>query len=92
MNAMTHKGYAARVEVDAEDRIFVGRVIGVTGGVKMQKSGGFKMLFCGGEYSAAPDVFFSVRQNTVNGDLKLFQSWRFENVSLLWECLLQMDS
>ena len=29
----------------------------VTGGVKTQKSGGFKMLFCGGEYSAAPDVF-----------------------------------
>jgi len=29
MNAMTHKGYAARVEFDAEDRIFVGRVIGI---------------------------------------------------------------
>ena len=29
MSAMTHKGYAARVEFDAEDRIFVGRVIGI---------------------------------------------------------------
>jgi predicted HicB family RNase H-like nuclease len=29
MNAMTHKGYAARVEFDAEDHIFVGRVIGI---------------------------------------------------------------
>lgn len=29
MNTMTHKGYAARVEFDAEDRIFVGRVIGI---------------------------------------------------------------
>lgn len=26
---MTHKGYAARVEFDAEDHIFVGRVIGI---------------------------------------------------------------
>lgn len=29
MNVMTHKGYAARVEFDAEDHIFVGRVIGI---------------------------------------------------------------
>ncbi len=29
MNAMTYKGYAARVEFDAEDRIFVGHVIGI---------------------------------------------------------------
>ncbi|MDP3478806.1 MAG: type II toxin-antitoxin system HicB family antitoxin [Desulfoprunum sp.] len=29
MNAMTYKGYAARVEFDADDRIFVGRVIGI---------------------------------------------------------------
>jgi hypothetical protein len=36
---------------------FLGNNTFVTGGVKMQKSGGFKMLFCGGEYSAAPDVF-----------------------------------
>jgi predicted HicB family RNase H-like nuclease len=29
MNAMMHRGYAARVEYDAEDRIFVGHVAGV---------------------------------------------------------------
>jgi predicted HicB family RNase H-like nuclease len=29
MNAMMHRGYAARVEYDAEDRIFVGRVAGI---------------------------------------------------------------
>ncbi len=30
MNTMTYKGYAARVEFDAEDRIFVGRLAGIT--------------------------------------------------------------
>ncbi|MFN3075479.1 MAG: type II toxin-antitoxin system HicB family antitoxin [Alphaproteobacteria bacterium] len=29
MSAMTHKGYAARVEYDAEDRIFIGRLAGI---------------------------------------------------------------
>ena len=29
MNAMTYRGYAARVEYDAEDRIFVGHVAGI---------------------------------------------------------------
>ncbi|MFZ5775156.1 MAG: type II toxin-antitoxin system HicB family antitoxin [Thermodesulfobacteriota bacterium] len=29
MKAMTHKGYAAQVEFDAADHIFVGRVIGI---------------------------------------------------------------
>ncbi len=29
MNTMKHKGYAARVEYDAEDRIFVGHLAGV---------------------------------------------------------------
>ena len=29
MNAMTHKGYAARVEYDPRDEIFVGRVLGI---------------------------------------------------------------
>ena len=29
MNAMQYKGYAARVEYDAEDRIFVGHVAGL---------------------------------------------------------------
>lgn len=28
MNGMTYKGYAARVEFDAEDHIFVGHIIG----------------------------------------------------------------
>lgn len=29
MNTMTHKGYAARVEFDAQDRIFVGHIAGI---------------------------------------------------------------
>jgi predicted HicB family RNase H-like nuclease len=29
MNAMTYKGYAARVEFDPEDRIFAGRLVGI---------------------------------------------------------------
>lgn len=29
MNAMQHKGYAARLEFDSEDRIFVGHVVGL---------------------------------------------------------------
>ena len=29
MNTMTHQGYSARVEFDAEDRIFVGHVFGI---------------------------------------------------------------
>ena len=29
MNAMTYRGYAARIEYDAEDRIFVGRLAGI---------------------------------------------------------------
>ncbi|MDR2838580.1 MAG: type II toxin-antitoxin system HicB family antitoxin [Azonexus sp.] len=29
MNAMTYRGYAARVEYDAEDRIFVGHLAGI---------------------------------------------------------------
>jgi predicted HicB family RNase H-like nuclease len=28
-NAMTYKGYTARIEFDAEDRIFFGRLIGI---------------------------------------------------------------
>ena len=29
MNTMTHNGYSARVEFDAEDRIFVGHIAGI---------------------------------------------------------------
>ena len=29
MNAMTYKGYGARIEFDAEDEILVGRIIGI---------------------------------------------------------------
>lgn len=29
MNTMTYKGYAARIEFDAEDRIFVGHLAGI---------------------------------------------------------------
>jgi predicted HicB family RNase H-like nuclease len=30
MNAMTYRGYSARIEFDAEDRIFVGQLAGIT--------------------------------------------------------------
>jgi len=30
MNIMTYKGYAAQIEYDAEDRIFIGRLAGIT--------------------------------------------------------------
>ena len=29
MNTMTHQGYSARVEFDADDRIFVGHIVGI---------------------------------------------------------------
>ena len=29
MNTMTHNGYKARVEFDADDRIFVGHIVGI---------------------------------------------------------------
>jgi predicted HicB family RNase H-like nuclease len=29
MNIMTHKGYAARIDFDAEDKLFVGRIAGI---------------------------------------------------------------
>ena len=29
MNAMNHKGYTARIELDERDNIFVGRVLGL---------------------------------------------------------------
>ena len=29
MNAMTHNGYSARVEFDADDRVFVGHIAGI---------------------------------------------------------------
>ena len=29
MNTMTHNGYSARVEFDADDRIFVGHIVGI---------------------------------------------------------------
>lgn len=35
-NAMTYKGYAARVEFDAEDRIFFGRLAGIRDIVSFQ--------------------------------------------------------
>ncbi len=32
-NILRHKGYSARVEFDADDRIFVGRIAGIADGV-----------------------------------------------------------
>lgn len=33
MNTMSYKGYAARIDYDAEDEIFLGRIAGITDGV-----------------------------------------------------------
>jgi predicted HicB family RNase H-like nuclease len=33
MNTMSYKGYAARIEYDAEDEIFFGKLAGVTDGI-----------------------------------------------------------
>lgn len=33
MNAMTYKGYTARIEFDSRDAIFVGRVLGIADGI-----------------------------------------------------------
>lgn len=33
MNIMSHKGYAARIDYDAEDEIFFGRIAGITDGI-----------------------------------------------------------
>ncbi len=33
MNSMSYKGYAARIDYDAEDEIFFGRIAGITDGV-----------------------------------------------------------
>jgi predicted HicB family RNase H-like nuclease len=33
MNIMSYKGYAARIDYDAEDEIFFGRIAGITDGV-----------------------------------------------------------
>ena len=30
MSVMMHKGYAARIEFDADDHVFVGRLTGIT--------------------------------------------------------------
>lgn len=33
MNTMCYKGYAARIDYDAEDEIFFGRIAGITDGI-----------------------------------------------------------
>lgn len=33
MNIMSYKGYAARIDYDAEDEIFFGRIAGITDGI-----------------------------------------------------------
>ena len=33
MNAMSHRGYSARIEYDDDDGVFVGRIAGITDGV-----------------------------------------------------------
>ncbi len=39
MKVMNYKGYAARIEFDAEDRIFVGHVAGISTGRRWRRLG-----------------------------------------------------
>ena len=47
-NALTYKGYSARVEFDAEDRIFAGRIAGVRDivGFRAETVTGLEKAFC----------------------------------------------
>lgn len=38
MNAMTYKGYTARIEFDPRDEIFVGKILGITDGITFHGS------------------------------------------------------
>ena len=46
-NTMTYKGYAARIEYDDDDRIFMGRIAGIRDGVGFhaESVGGLRLAF-----------------------------------------------
>ena len=54
MNTMSHKGYAARVEFDERDNIFVGRVLGIRTMISFH---GETVAELRGEFEAAVEDF-----------------------------------
>ena len=54
MNTMSHKGYAARVEFDERDNIFVGRVLGIRTMISFH---GQTVAELRGEFEAAVEDF-----------------------------------
>jgi predicted HicB family RNase H-like nuclease len=61
MSAMMYKGYAARVEFDAEDHIFVGRLAGITDIVTFHGSSVDELE---AEFRAAVDHYLAVSEKT----------------------------
>lgn len=61
MSAMIYKGYAARVEFDAEDHIFVGRLAGITDLVTFHGSSVDELE---AQFRAAVDHYLAVSEKT----------------------------
>ena len=75
MNIMTYKGYAANIQFDAEDRIFFGRLAGITDIVTFH---GESVTELEAEFQAAVDHYLEVSektgmpaQNPFTGELRL---------------------
>ena len=61
MNIMTYKGYAADIQYDSEDRIFVGRLAGITDIVTFH---GESVTELEAEFQAAVDHYLAVSEKT----------------------------
>jgi len=59
MNIMTYKGYAAHIEYDAEDRIFVGELAGITDIVVFH---GESVTELESEFQAAVDHYINISE------------------------------
>ena len=59
MNIMTYKGYAANIQFDAEDRIFFGRLAGITDIVTFHGEGVTELE---AEFQAAVDHYLAVSE------------------------------
>ena len=70
-NALAHKGYSARVEFDARDNIFVGRVIGIADSITFH---GETVAELRADFEQAIDFYLStnpVPQKPASGNLML---------------------
>ena len=59
MNTLMYKGYAARIEFDADDHIFVGRLIGIADIVTFH---GVAVAELEAEFKAAVEHYLSISQ------------------------------